>query len=875
MSSVRDAFVTSVACTVPPVSWLTRKQSIVPKASSPLSARARAPATWSSSHAIFVPLKYASMTRPVFSRTRATMRGSFFSSSHTPAVRRHCHTIARSMAFRVARSQTTVVSRWLVMPIAATSAPVTPAAFSAPVTLASTLAQISRDVVRDPAGLRVVLRELGVGAAQGGAVDRQHERGGAGGALVDGQEVAGFAGLGGGHGGCQGGSLDVRSPSRVVSRDNGPDRMDRDPFDLVGDTLDGQFRVVAFAGQGDLSVVYKGHHIGVDAPVAIKCLDLPTTLDGALVRPMVESFREASRLHYKLARGNLNIAQSIASGTTLAPATGMIVPYLVREWFEGESLRAELARRREEGKKGRGVDEVIAMLEPVVDAVAYAHGQGELHLSLNPSSLFLSEKAGKRSLKVLDFGVARAMNDLAQEVPPESRPSVAGLRVLFPGYAAPEQLDATVGKLGPWTDVYALALLMMELLSDRPVMDGHDTGAVVERALDEARRPTPRTHGLELPRNLDLVLTRAVARAPERRQKSAKDFWGDLKTSLRGTTSRGFTAARPPSKPTSTVIGMAAPTVPAAPAVAGAVPGRRLVVPAGSGMETIPLGFAPAPPSGSAPRAPAASSPANESGPTYVPLPEPVREQEPDLPPVHVMATPPPPQVAAPVLPPVIVALDSPLPHLVPPRPPPPPPAPEYFQAAPPLPPRPPPQPTFPILDAPVQRRRSGPLLASLLTGIVGASMGVGLVVYFKHRMAAHASVETLTPSAAVSAPPPPASASAAPSTSASASTGASPSAAPSDSSGTTAHLPVTLAKQALDAAAHDIAHCKRGKVWGISSASVTFGNDGAVSHIAIGVPFTGTATGQCVSDALSAVKVQPYTGKPVIVTYRFFVPIK
>ena len=640
--------------------------------------------------------------------------------------------------------------------------------------------------------------------------------------------------------------------------------MDRDPFDLVGDTLDGQFRVVAFAGEGDLSVVYKGHHIGVDAPVAIKCLDLPTTLDGALVRPLVESFREASRLHYKLARGNLNIAQSIASGSTLAPATGMIVPYLVREWFEGESLGANLARRREEGKKGRTVDEVIALLDPAVDAVAYAHAQGALHLSLNPSNLFLADRAGKTSLKVLDFGVSRAMNELAQEIPPESRPA-AGLRVLFPAYAAPEQLDGTVGKLGAYTDVYALALLMVELLSDRVVMAGHETGALVERALDEQRRPNPKTHGLELPRNLDLVLTRAVARAPERRQRNAKDFWNDTKTSLRGATSRGMSAARAPAKPTSTVVGMAAPSSPplppaspppSSPQVVGAVPSRRLHVPAVPSMETIPMGFHP----GTTP-----------GGPTYVPLPLPAVEARPedvDQPPVHVVATPPPPQAATPALPPVIVTLDSPLPLPAPPPPPVP-----MAPPPPPLPPRMPQSPTFPIIEQPARPRRSGALLASLLAAVVGASLGVVLVVALMRHPPKHASPGPPMASSLASAlPPAPASATAAAPASASASSSAPETAvAPPP----TAHFPAGAAKQSLDAAAKEIVQCRRGKVWGIASANVTFGNDGIVSHVAISVPFTGTATGQCVSDALSTAKVPPFAGKPGLVAYRFFVPIK
>src|SRR5215472_6351508 len=108
--------------------------------------------------------------------------------------------------------------------------------------------------------------------------------------------------------------------------------MGQDPFDLVGDVIDGIFRVDAYAGEGDLSVVYKGHREGANTPVAIKCLNLPATLDLALVKPLVESFREGSRLHYQLGRGSPHIAQGIANGTTIAPRTGDSIAYPVREW---------------------------------------------------------------------------------------------------------------------------------------------------------------------------------------------------------------------------------------------------------------------------------------------------------------------------------------------------------------------------------------------------------------------------------------------------------------------------------------------------------------------------------------------------------------
>ncbi len=372
--------------------------------------------------------------------------------------------------------------------------------------------------------------------------------------------------------------------------------MDGDPFDLVGDVLDGQFRVDAFAGEGDLSVVYRGHHIGVDATVAIKCLNLPATLDPALVRPLVKSFREASRLHYRLARGNMNIAQSIAAGQTIAPRTGTTVPYLVREWFEGESLSSELTRRRSEGKKGRTLEETMALLEPAVDGLAYAHHRQIVHLAFSPSNLFLAEHDDTRSLKVLDFGVARALNEIESEMPSESGPS-AGLRVLFPAYAAPEQLERSVGAVGPWSDVYAIALVAMEVLSDRVVMDGSETGKLVARALDEEKRPTPQAHGLHLSRRLEVVLSRALARAPEKRPRDAGALWKELKDAQRGTGSRSLPAPRLPS---GTLVGVApgpssVPAPQAAPTPATAPPPPPTPAPVITAKLPPPLAPAPAP----------------------------------------------------------------------------------------------------------------------------------------------------------------------------------------------------------------------------------------------------------------------------------------
>ncbi|MGH7285307.1 MAG: protein kinase domain-containing protein, partial [Polyangiaceae bacterium] len=236
--------------------------------------------------------------------------------------------------------------------------------------------------------------------------------------------------------------------------------MGDDPLELAGDVIDGMYRVDSFVGFGDLSVVYRGFHIGVEADIAIKLLDLPTTLDAALVAPLVRSFRDGSRIHYRLARAHLHIAHSISSGQTLAPRTGAMMPYLVREWLDGFSLAHDFSDRSARKLGGRSLADTVELFRGAIDGLAYAHRQGVAHLALNPTNFFLARVgAGEVKLKILDFGVAHAINAHAGP----------GLRVLLPAYAAPEQLDAAVGESGPTTDVYAMALAIAEALAGKPM----------------------------------------------------------------------------------------------------------------------------------------------------------------------------------------------------------------------------------------------------------------------------------------------------------------------------------------------------------------------------------------------------------------------
>jgi len=523
-----------------------------------------------------------------------------------------------------------------------------------------------------------------------------------------------------------------------------------DPFDLTGEVLDGQYRVQSVVRGGDAEpiVVYRGDHMGV--PIAIECLRLPTDVDADLLTKAVEAYLEGGRLHHRLARGHPAIAQSIAVGSRLAPRTGMIVPYLVREWLDGEPLAEELARPLTVRRIGRDLGETLALFEPALEALGYAHAQSAAHLALGPRTLFLEARGDSKQLKILDFGIARGIDT-----------TLKSRRSLSPEYAAPELQEREGAEAGPTADVYAIARLMRDVLT-----------------------------GMDLPRNLELALSRATDRSPERRPKDASALWEEMSASVR------------------------------APAVAGAVPSKRAVSAPAIGARTVPMSFE-------------ASSTPPSNPPPAIPS---------DPPPVHVISKPPAAHVEA-ALPAVIVDGRSG------------PASPSAERTV--------------MIEAVVQARaRSRTKKVVLTLGAVLVLLAAGGAAFFFGEVRRHRAQASVAANVSPLAPVVPV-----PSASASAFTDPlDAGAATVEASASLAHFSKTDAKAALEATAKDVARCKKGKVWGVASASVTFGNDGSVSRVVIGVPFTGTGTGACVSDALQTAKMPSFGGKPGTLVYKFFV---
>ena len=324
---------------------------------------------------------------------------------------------------------------------------------------------------------------------------------------------------------------------------------------MVGQTLGGKYAIERVVAETELSVVYRATHRIWRRPVAIKVFKAPMLAEHARDR-LLESFVNEGALMMDLSERCSAICQARDVGSTVT-ASGDWVPYTVLEWLEGESLDSSLARSRHR----RTVKEAVELLEPVATALTLAHERGIVHLDVKPGNVFLlTEAAGEDSrCKLLDFGIAKVV-DLAN-----ARMSLdgSGQRSFTPAYGAPEQFSTAYGTTGPWTDVFALALVFVELVAGREALGGGTIEVLAIQSCDAARRPTPRALGADVSDDVERVLARALAVRPGERYPNAGDFWFALGHAAR---KRAGADANPLSRSTP-VVAPRAPAPPASPAI--------------------------------------------------------------------------------------------------------------------------------------------------------------------------------------------------------------------------------------------------------------------------------------------------------------------
>ncbi|WP_161602524.1 serine/threonine-protein kinase [Tautonia marina] len=277
---------------------------------------------------------------------------------------------------------------------------------------------------------------------------------------------------------------------------------DREPATLP--TLPG-FDELEELGRGGMGIVYRARQVGLDRSVAIKVLSSAGRL---APKARSRAFREARALA-RLNHPNIVKVHDISEFDGL--------PSIVMEWVEG----GDLSHRLEHGPLPPR--EAAELARTLALALAAAHEQGIIHRDIKPRNVLL---AADGSPRLTDFGLAR-------EVDSNDRLTSTGLAIGTPGYMAPEQIDTTLGPVGPPADIYALGATLYAMLTGRPPFQAANEAESLRQVVECDPVP-PRRLDDVIPRDLDTICRTCLEKRPERRYASADDLTADLKRFLDG-----------------------------------------------------------------------------------------------------------------------------------------------------------------------------------------------------------------------------------------------------------------------------------------------------------------------------------------------------
>jgi beta-lactam-binding protein with PASTA domain len=270
---------------------------------------------------------------------------------------------------------------------------------------------------------------------------------------------------------------------------------------LVGRLLDDRYRLDRVIARGGMATVYLATDTRLDRQVAVKVMHRALAEDPDFVARFTREAKSAARVSAPEVVAVHDAGTDRESG----------LAYLVMEHVQGINLR-QLLQERGALPPARAV----AILEPVLRALAAAHAAGLVHRDVKPENVLLGDDG---RVKVADFGLARAVetSNLTQ---------TTGLLIGTVAYLAPEQVET--GAADARSDVYAAGVLLWELLTGTPPYGGDKPLSVAYRHVHEDV-PPPSTVVAGIPAELDALAVRATRRDPEARPADGAAFLAELR----------------------------------------------------------------------------------------------------------------------------------------------------------------------------------------------------------------------------------------------------------------------------------------------------------------------------------------------------------
>lgn len=284
--------------------------------------------------------------------------------------------------------------------------------------------------------------------------------------------------------------------------------------ELYGDILAagamlGNYVVEALAFEGGFASIYRGHHRVTRVPVAIKVLRSSL----AMSMRMIERFEQEARALERLEHPGIVVVHELG-----ALSDGR--PYIVMEWIEGRSLAEELSARGP-----LSAAEALAVMNEIGGAVAAAHAVGVIHRDIKAQNIVALPQGAWFTVKLIDFGIAKLMAPEDQHTAFTTRTVLGTPRTMAPEQILGRPVDAR-------TDIYALGLLLYQMLTGRLPFDGANVVEIEEMHLFAA--PPQVSLLAPVPAALDDVIDRALAKDQDERYPDVGAFLEALAHAVRG-----------------------------------------------------------------------------------------------------------------------------------------------------------------------------------------------------------------------------------------------------------------------------------------------------------------------------------------------------
>jgi serine/threonine-protein kinase len=280
---------------------------------------------------------------------------------------------------------------------------------------------------------------------------------------------------------------------------------------MAGQIFDGRYRILHKLGEGGMGAVYKALQISTNKPVAIKVVAARHTENENTIQRFQREVKLQSRLEHP------NIVTVLDFAKTPEGQYFFAMPFI-----EGKSLRQMIL---DNGKFP--IADFLSLAMQICDGLECAHGEGVVHRDIKSDNIVVAHIGSQRVAKILDFGLAKAVQQDGDATRSGIELSSAGMTMGTPAYMSPEQVRGEAGKIGPLSDLYSLGVIFYQMLTGTLPFRSDTPWGVMHQHISEPPVPL-RQIAPDVPEIVEQAVMRCLEKEPGDRYASALELRRDL-----------------------------------------------------------------------------------------------------------------------------------------------------------------------------------------------------------------------------------------------------------------------------------------------------------------------------------------------------------